>query len=188
MGLRLVPNLVTLRPADTAETLEAWKIALTRQNGPTALVLTRQKVPPIDRNKAAGAEGTVKGGYVLWESNKTPELIMIATGSEVHLALEAAGQLGARGINVRVVSMPSWELFDAQPGQYREQVLPERIEARMSIEAGRSIGWERYTGPRGINLSVDSFGHSAPEKDVYRCLGLTVENIVEQALKLIAKN
>jgi len=188
MGLRLVPNLVTLRPADTAETLEAWKIALTRQNGPTALVLTRQKVPPIDRNKAAGAEGTVKGGYVLWESNKTPELIMIATGAEVHLALEAAGQLGARGINVRVVSMPSWELFDAQPGQYREQVLPERIEARMSIEAGRSIGWERYTGPRGINLSVDSFGHSAPEKDVYRCLGLTVENIVEQALKLIAKN
>jgi len=188
MGLRLVPNLVTLRPADAAETLEAWKVALTRMKGPTALVLTRQKLPPIDRKNTAGADGTGKGGYVLWETDRDPELIIIATGSEVHLALEAARQLGDRRVNVRVVSMPSWELFDAQPGQYREQVLPERIEARMSIEAGSSLGWERYTGPKGVNLSVDSFGHSAPEKDVYRCLGLTVENIINRALKLTGRN
>jgi len=183
MGLRLVPGVVTLRPADGFETLEAWKVALKRRCGPTALILTRQKLPVIE--PAPGAKRAVeKGAYVLWESGKHPELILMATGSEVSLALDAARQLKDAGIATRVVSMPSWELFEAQPQDYRNSVLPPNITRRISVEAGRSLGWQRYTGIEGVNIAVDGFGASAPWEQVYQSLGINAENIVKAAVKM----
>jgi len=183
MGLRLVPGMVTLRPADGIETLEAWKVALKRRCGPTALILTRQKLPVID-TAPVEARAVDKGAYVLWESGKNPELILMATGSEVSMALEAARQLKDMGIHSRVVSMPSWELFDMQPPDYRESVLPSSITRRLSVEAGRSLGWQRYTGPKGISIGVDRFGASAPWEQVYESLGINVENIIQAAVTM----
>jgi len=183
MGLRLVPGMVTIRPADGLETLEAWKLALKRRQGPTALVLTRQKLPVIDI--APGEKRAVdRGAYILWESGKRPELILIASGSEVNLALEAARQLKDKGIESSVVSMPSWELFDTQPQEYRDSVLPPDITRRLSVEAGRSLGWQRYTGTEGVNIAVDKFGASAPWEQVYQSLGINIDNIVRTALKM----
>jgi transketolase len=185
MNLRLVPGLVLLRPADAAETLEAWKIALKRQDGPTALVFTRQSLPILDRTVLAKAEGVQRGGYVLWESGKSPRVILIATGSEVHPALEAGHRLAGRGVGVRVVSLPSWEIFEAQPKEYRREVLPPEIRARVSIEAGSSLGWERYVGLDGTAIGLSRFGVSAPGPVIYEKFGFTAENVVEQALRLL---
>ncbi|MBN1368916.1 MAG: transketolase [Dehalococcoidaceae bacterium] len=183
MGLRLVPGVVTLRPADGFETLEAWKVALKRRHGPTALVLTRQKLPVIDT--ATGEKRAVdKGAYVLWQSGKEPELLIMASGSEVNLALEAGRQLKDKGIESSVISMPSWELFNIQPQDYRDSVLPPGITRRISVEAGRSLGWQRYTGTEGVNIAVDKFGASAPWEQVYQSLGINVDNIVKAALKM----
>jgi transketolase len=187
MNLRLIPGLVMLRPADAAETLEAWRIAIRRRNGPTAMVLTRQSLPVLDRRILAPASGVQRGGYILWESGKVPQVLLIATGSEVHLALEAGQRLAGRGIAVRVVSLPSWELFEAQPEAYRRDVLPPDLRARVSIEAGTSVGWERYIGLDGVAVGVSHFGVSAPGQEIYEKFGYTSENVMEQALKLILK-
>jgi transketolase len=184
MGLRLVPNLVTIRPADATETMQAWKVAIERRNGPTALVLSRQNLPVLDRTTLAAANGLRRGGYVLWQSNATPEIIIIATGSEVHIALEAGRDLQRRGISARVVSLPSWELFEAQPVAYRDEVLPANITTRISIEAGTPLGWERYVGLNGVTVGISRFGASAPGKIVYEKLGLTVQRVVDEAMKL----
>jgi transketolase len=185
MGLRLVPNLVTIRPADATETAEAWKVALERRQGPTAIVLTRQKLPVLDRTVLAQATGLKRGGYILWEVGGKPSVIIIGTGSEVHLALEAAELLQAKGIKARVVSLPSWELFDAQPVDYQNQVLPPDITARISIEAGVTLGWERYVGSDGITIGISRFGASAPYQTIYEKFGLTALRIVDAALTLL---
>ncbi|MFH1719209.1 MAG: transketolase [Planctomycetota bacterium] len=185
LGLRSVPNLVTIRPADATETVEAWRIALKRRNGPTALALSRQNLPVIDRTQLASADGVQYGGYVLWEASASPQVILIATGSEVRIALEAGRLLQERGISARVVSLPSWELFDVQPQAYRDKVLLPNIRTRVSIEAGTTLGWERYVGLDGIAIGVDRFGASAPEKAIYENLGLTVQRVTEEAERLI---
>jgi transketolase len=184
-GLRSVPRMVTIRPADATETAEAWKIALERKNGPTALILSRQKLPVLDRTKFALADAVKHGGYVLWESGSPANIILIATGSEVHIALEEGRRLEKNGIAVRVVSLPSWEIFEAQPQAYRDEVLPPTIEARISIEAALTMGWERYVGYKGIAIGVNRFGASAPGDAVYEKFGITVERVEQEALRLL---
>ncbi len=185
LGLRSVPNLVTLRPADATETVEAWKIAMQRNEGPTALVLGRQGLPIIDRTIYAPVSGVQRGGYVLWQESSSPEVIIIGTGSEVHIALQAGQKLAEMGIKARVVSLPSWELFEAQPEVYRNGVLPPDIRARISIEAGTPMGWDRYVGIDGIAIGVPRFGASAPMKVIYEKLGLTAQQVIEAATKLV---
>ncbi|MDD5094420.1 MAG: transketolase [Dehalococcoidia bacterium] len=188
VGLRSVPNLVTLRPADAAETAESWRVALEREHAPTALILSRQDLPVLDRSKVAPASGLQQGGYVLWESSASPQVILIGTGSEVHIALEAGQVLKGKGIPVRVVSLPSWELFEAQPQDYRDRVLPPGIRARISIEAGTPLGWERYTGLDGVAIGISRFGASAPAAVIYEKLGLTPKVVVDKALSLLGKS
>ena len=187
LGLRSVPNLVTLRPADAAETAVSWEMAMEHRHGPTALVLTRPKLPAIDRSGMSDAALTRRGGYILWQADADPKAIIIATGSEVHLALEAGKQLKDKGIPARVVSLPSWEVFDAQPENYRREVLPPKIWRRVTIEAGRSLGWERYAGSRGIIIGLDRYGASAPGKVVMEKLGFTAAHVVEAAEKLVGQ-
>jgi transketolase len=162
LSLRAIPGLCVIRPADAGETAVAWRTALARENGPTALILTRQATPALDRRKLASAEQAARGGYVLWQSGEgRPDLILLASGSELAPALAAGERLAAEA-NVRVVSLPSWDLFDAQPADYRESVLPEAVRARVAVEAGRSLGWERYVGLDGAVAGIDRFGASAP--------------------------
>jgi transketolase len=186
-GLRTVPGLVTIRPADATETVEAWRIAINNRNNPTALIFTRQKLPVFDRTITAPAGNVKYGGYILWQSSDLPDIIIIGTGSEVHIALEAGKLLEAQGIAIRVVSLPSWELFEAQSKEYRERVLLPNIKARISIEAGVTFGWERYVGTEGVAIGIDRFGASAPYNILYQQFGLTVERIVSEALKLLNK-
>lgn len=186
MSLRLIPDLVVLRPCDANETAEAWRIAIERSEGPTALILSRQSLPTLDRARVAPADGVRRGGYVLWESGRSPRILLLATGSEVHLSLDAAETIASRGQAVRVVSFPSWELFDEQPARYRASVLPPEAEIRVAVEAGRGIGWERYVGPRGRILSVERFGASAPGDDLMRRFGFTAEAIVGAVESLLS--
>ena len=185
MGLRGVPHLTLLRPAEGTETAMAWRAALEKQDGPTVLVLTRQGLPILDRSVYGPAEGVLKGAYVLWDASPEPAIILIATGSEVQATLDAAHALQEKGIAVRVVSMPSWDLFDAQPRAYRDSVLPPAIRARVSVEAGRTLGWERYVGLDGVSIGVDTFGASAPYQRVYQEYGITAEHIVAEAEALV---
>jgi len=181
-GLRAMPNMMVVRPSDATETVEAWRVALTHTGGPVGLVLTRQKLPVIDRKTFAPASGLAQGAYVLADiGGSAPDVILIATGSEVSMALEAHGQLTKDGIRSRVVSMPSWELFDAQPQSYRDAVLPPSVRARVSIEAASPFGWERYVGLEGAIIGVNHFGASAPGPTVMREFGFTPEHIVETA-------
>ncbi|MCL2140603.1 MAG: transketolase [Dehalococcoidia bacterium] len=184
-GLRSVPDLVTIRPADATETAEAWRVALTRQHGPTAIVLTRQALPIFDRQQLNAAEGLRRGAYILWQTNNEPNIILIASGSEVHIALEAAQALEKMSVAVRVISMPSWELFEAQDISYQEVVLPSKIKKRISIEAGLTLGWCRYTGSHGVNIGINCFGASAPSKTLYEKFGLDSEKIIQKALELL---
>jgi len=184
-GLRAVPRLVVLRPADATETVEAWKIALERCQGPTALILTRQKLPLLDRKILAPASEVQRGGYILWQAKGKPGVILIGTGSEVHIALEAGRLLAEKGIAARVVSLPSWELFATQPVEYRHSVLPPEIKARVSIEAAATMGWERYVGSEGIAIGIDRFGVSAPYQEIYQKLGLTARRMAEEAERLL---
>jgi len=184
-GLRSVPELVTIRPADAKETVEAWRIAMNRSSGPTALLLTRQAVPTLDREELSHASGVQRGAYTLYQSSESPQILLIATGSEVHIALEASKILKGKCVASRVVSMPSWELFEAQTAEYRQSVLPQGVKARISIEAGSTIGWSRYTGSEGVNIGVDRFGASAPGKTLYEQFGITVNRVVETALKML---
>lgn len=187
-SLRVVPNLVLIRPADANEATEAWKVALMHQAGPVALVFSRQKLPIIDRSKYASPEGLKKGAYVLADCDSgKPELIIIATGSEVHLALEAYEKLTQEGIKVRVVNMPSFELFEQQSVEYQREVLPPTVTKRIAIEAGATLGWYKYVGLEGEVIGIDRFGASAPGKVVLEKLGFSVENIVNRAHSLLGK-
>ena len=185
-GLRAVPNLVTLRPADATETAVAWKVALERRQGPTALVLSRQNLPVLDRKGLAPAGAVERGGYVLWESAATPQVILIGTGSEVHIALEAGQSLAQQGVAARVVSLPSWELFESQPAEYRRTILPSEVKRRVSIEAAVPLGWERYVGPEGTIIGLSRFGASAPHKVIYQQLGFTAERVMHEARRLLS--
>ena len=185
LALRAIPGLWYVRPADANETSVAWRIALEREDGPVALALSRQKLPTLDRSRVAPADGVLQGGYTLWQSGSgDPELILIATGSEVHLALDAAQSLEA---NVRVVSLPCWELFERQPQRYRDEVLPPRVTARLSVEAGVSLGWERWVGLEGDSVAVDRFGASAPAPRIFEELGLTAAHVTERATALLGR-
>ena len=188
MNLRAVPNLTVIRPADATETAEAWSAALLNQRGPTALVFTRQNVPVLDRTELAPAAGLQRGAYVLWETSEgAPEVILIGTGSEVHIALEAGRQLASLAIKVRVVSMPSWELFDRQPPSYRDRVLPPAVKARVAVEAGITLGWEHYVGLEGAAVGMEGFGASAPGEVLYEEFGITAANVVARARALIGR-
>jgi transketolase len=190
-ALRAIPHLFVVRPADSAEVSEAWRIAILRRRAPTALALTRQKVPVIDRKKFAAAEGLRRGAYVLAEAataegtTATPQLILIATGSEVSLTLEAREKLQSDGIATRVVSMPCWELFEEQPNEYRDEVLPPSVTARLAVEAGVREGWDRYVGKSGDVVCLDRFGASAPGEVALRELGFNVENVLKHARALL---
>jgi transketolase len=183
--LRAIPNLWVIRPADAAETAQAYRAALKRTDGPVAIVLTRQKVPSLDRTRFAPATGLAKGAYVLSESSGRIQLLLIATGSEVSLALAAQEKLAAQGIGTRVVSMPSWELFAEQSQDYRDSVLPPEVTARISIEAGISLGWHRFVGDRGLTLSLDRFGASGPGSVLIKQFGFTADHIVRAANTLL---
>jgi transketolase len=185
-GLRSVPRLVVIRPCDANETAVAWRVALETRDRPIALILTRQHVPTLDRSEFAAADGLRRGAYVLADApDAKPDLILIATGSEVGLIVAAARELRTRNIQARVVSMPSWELFDAQPVEYRNTVLSPSIGARLAVEAGASQGWHRYVGDRGDVMGVDRFGASAPGDVLLREYGFTVENVCRRALAML---
>ncbi|MCZ6597395.1 MAG: transketolase [Planctomycetota bacterium] len=186
MSLRAMPNQVTLRPADPTETVAAWRFALQSRSRPVALVLSRQKVPALDRDALAPAENLVRGAYVLADpAAGKPRAILIATGTEVHLALAARDELARAGVPVRVVSMPSFELFEEQDEAYRESVLPVALTARVSIEAGATFGWDRWIGPHGVALGLDRFGSSAPGPKLFEELGFTVERVVRSVRDVI---
>jgi transketolase len=186
MAMRLIPNTVVLRPADLAETAGAWRVALLRGKAPTILALTRQNLPELPREASLGDAVTAveRGGYVLRHEKAKLQLVILATGSEVHLATMAQDQLEADGIGVRVVSMPSFELFDAQPVAYRKAVLPSGV-ARLSVEAGTTRGWERFVGMDGVSIGIDTFGASAPDKVLAKHFGFTVDNVVTKARALL---
>ena len=179
MSLRAIPNLWVVRPGDANETTAAWRVALEREGGPVALALSRQKLPVLGGDGVADTrEGALRGGYVLWQRDPSaePDAIVVATGSELSLALEAARSLD---LNARVVSLPCWELFDAQPDAYRDDVLPPSVTARVSVEAGITFGWERWVGPGGASVGVDRFGASAPAERIYAELGVTAEAVAD---------
>ena len=187
-SLRLIPRLLVIRPADATETVAAWKIALSQKHRPTVLALCRQNLPVLDRSKYPSADLVAKGAYILVDAEKTPDVILIATGSEVSLALKARDALAKskKAPAVRVVSMPCCELFDLQPQRYKDEVLPPSVTARLAIEAGATKGWERYVGLQGAVLGIDRFGASAPADTLFKEFGFTVEHVVELAMKLLA--
>jgi transketolase len=185
-ALRAIPGLVDLRPADAAETAEAWKFTMEHRDGPVFLSLTRQAVPHLDRERYARADGLRRGAYVLAEAEGgEPRLILIATGSEVALALEARERLQREGIPTRVVSMPSWTLFDRQDRAYREGVLPPAVTARVAIEAASPMGWHRWVGSDGEIVGISRFGESAPAKKVFEALGFSVQNVVARSKRAL---
>jgi transketolase len=187
-SFRAMPDICVIRPADANETAWAWRAAMLRTQGPTILVLSRQGLPVFDRSKFAGAEGVLKGAYILSrETAARPDIILMATGSEVQLILEAQKRLAEENVSARVVSMPSWELFLDQPWEYRNEVLPPEIKARLSVEAGAPLGWRDWVGDSGDIIAVTSFGASAPAKEMFRHYGFTVENVVERAKKVVGK-
>lgn len=186
-ALRAIPNLVVLRPGDANESSEAWKAAILRRSGPTVLVFTRQNLPVLDRSVFAPAAGLQRGAYVLADlGDRPPELILMASGSEVSLIVQAGQELAGEGVNVRLVSFPSWELFEAQDDAYRRSVLPASIQARLAVEAGVSLGWRRWVGDRGAILGVDRFGASAPYQQIYSQYGLTAAQVVQHARQVLA--
>lgn len=185
-ALRAIPNMVLLRPADANETAYAWKVALERTDGPTLIALSRQTMPIFDRSGLAPASMLERGAYTLAEAEGgLPDMILVATGSEVQHAVKARTMLQTKNIKTRVVSMPSWELFRRQSEVYRESVLPDDNTPKISIEAASSIGWSEWIGRKGVSVSLDQFGASAPFETIFEKLGFTPENIVEEALELL---
>jgi transketolase len=183
-SLRAIPNFWFVRPADAHETVGAWKVALEREGGPVGMALSRQKLPTLEQTHS---DGVARGAYVIWESDEAdgvPDLILIATGSEVHVALGAAQKLDEQGVHGRVVSMPCWELFEEQTSGYRDQVLPPDVKARISVEAGVALGWKQWVGDDGDSISIEHFGASAPGNTVLEKFGYTVDNVVARALAL----
>ena len=184
-SLRSIPGLTVIRPADANETVEAWRCAI-RESGPVALILTRQSVPTLDRDRNSHAGGLSRGAYTLYEAaDAKPQAILIASGSEVHLALEAAVILKGEGVSASVVSMPSWELFEKQPAEYRSRVLPADINIRVAVEAGSTQGWHRYTGDRGEVIGLDRFGASAPDRELFENFGFTAREIARKVAGLL---
>jgi transketolase len=182
-----MPGLTIIRPADANEPVEAWRAAMRDTEGPVGLVLSRQKLPVLDRTRFAAASGLARGAYVLAEAEGgPPRLVLIASGSEVSLAVQARERLQAEGTATRVVSMPSWELFARQTQDYRDSVLPPAVPARLAIEAGSSLGWKRWVGDGGDSVSVDRFGASAPGETVLQQLGFSVDHIVRRARALLS--
>lgn len=186
IGLRTVPNMTVIRPADANETAQAWRVAIHHTDGPVAIVLTRQGIPILDQKKYANAEELEKGAYILSDSDGDPDMILIATGSGVHLILEAQEQLKKSNIQARVVSMPCWSLFDKQNAAYREKVLPKTIRKRLAVEAGSPVGWLKYTTDDGDVIGIDRFGESAPGDEVMKEYGFSVENVVKRAKALFS--
>ncbi|MEO8204153.1 MAG: transketolase C-terminal domain-containing protein, partial [Betaproteobacteria bacterium] len=190
-SLRAIPNLTVIRPADANETAVAWRVAIETRDRPVLLVLTRQDVPTLDRSRCASAEGLRRGAYVVLDAGRVatkgggPELILLASGSEVSLILAAAELLRAEGVAVRCVSMPSWDLFDAQARTYRDEVLPPAVHARLAVELGATQGWHRYVGDRGDVLGVERFGASAPAGVLLREFGFTADNVAMRARRLL---
>jgi transketolase len=188
-GLRAIPNLVVLRPADANEVREAYRVIMTLKDQPAALALSRQLLPIIDRAKYASAEGVARGAYVLADTdNGPPQVILIGTGSEVRLCIAAHEDLTSRGIRSRVVSMPSWDLFEKQDRAYRDSVLPPNIRARVAVEQASPLGWDRYAGPNGEIIAMHGFGASAPLKDLLTKFGFTSDNVIGAALRQIEQN
>ena len=185
-SLRAVPGLLVIRPSDANEVGQAWRVVMAQRHTPAALVLTRQALPTLDRERYGAASGLAKGGYVLADSDGDPEVILIATGSEVHLAIAAHEQLTADGVRCRVVSMPCWELFEAQPQEYRDAVLPPSVTARVAVEQASVLGWERYTGAEGAVVGMHTFGASAPLKALAAKFGFTPDAIVNVARERMA--
>jgi len=186
-SLRAIPNLVVIRPADANETVEAWKYAINHIGGPVALILTRQKLPILDQNKYGSAKGLQYGAYIVKNSVVKPDLLLIATGSEVSLSLKAAEQLETEGKNVRVISFPSWEIFEQQSDEYKNQILPAEIKTRVTVEMGIGMGWQKYIGDFGEAISIETFGASAPDNILYEKYGFAVENVVVTAKRVLSK-
>jgi transketolase len=187
-SLRAMPNILVLRPGDANEVVEAWKLAMRQGHRPTALVLSRQAMPTFDRTKFAPASGVAKGAYVLSDApGGQPDVILMGTGSEVGLCVSAQERLAAEGMKARVVSIPSWELFEEQDAAYKESVLPASVTARVSVEMASTFGWERYTGSKGKIIGMRTFGASAPLKDLLKKFGFTVENVVAAAKQSLGK-
>jgi transketolase len=187
-ALRCIPNLVVIRPADANEVRVAWKSAVERQNGPTALALTRQALPTLDRKEYSPAEGLAKGAYVLKDLGEgKPQVIFMASGSEVSLIIEAGKRLAQEGTAVRLVSFPSWELFEKQSREYQESVLLPDVPLRVAVEAGVEQGWEKWLGQSGVMIGMHGYGASAPAKTLFEKFGFTVENVYQQARQLLGK-
>ena len=186
-SLRAIPKVVVIRPADANETVKAWKVAIEHKGSPVALALTRQKIPVLDRTKFSSAENLSKGAYVLTDSKEIPEVVLMASGSEVSLAVEAYNILQSEGIKTRVVSFPSWELFEMQSEEYKESVFPKSVKAKLSIEAGIKQGWEKYLGEYGEAISIEKFGASAPYEIIFQEYGFTAEAIVKKVKDVIEK-
>jgi len=185
ISVRAIPRILLFRPADANEVAEAWRYIMPLKNIPVALILTRQAVPTFDRTKYASAAGLAKGAYVMADSGGTPDIILMGTGSEVQLCVAAYERLSAEGLKARVVSMPCWKLFEEQPADYKRQVLPPDVRARLAVEAGTSLGWSRYVGPYGDVVSHDDFGASAPLKDLLKHFGFTVDDVVARAREVM---
>ena len=187
-AMRAIPNMIVIRPGDANESVVAWQVAMERAHGPTAMVFSRQKLPVFDQTKLAPRDGLRKGAYTLLDApDGQPEVLLLATGSEVSLALLAHAELAKQGTRARVISFPSWELFEAQSQAYRNSVLPPSVKARLSIEAGVAQGWREWVGDNGDIMSIEHFGASAPYKDIYKNFGLTVEDVVARALRLLGR-
>jgi transketolase len=184
-SLRSIPNVTTIRPADANESAHAWRVAIQKKDGPTILVFTRQGLPILDQDKYGKAENLEKGAYILSEASKNPDLILIATGSEVALIMDAQVKLEAEGISTRVVSMPSWELFEKQDAAYKELVFPKAYRKRLAVEMASPMGWHKYTTDEGDMLGMTTFGESAPAEDLYKHFGFTVDNVVNKAKALL---
>lgn len=186
-SLRAIPKLIVLRPADANETVYSWKAAIEHKGSPVALILSRQNLPVYDRKKYASAEGTLKGGYILKDCEGTPDIILLSAGSEVSVTIQSAAKLDAEGIKTRVISMPSFELFEKQSDEYKESVLPKNVRARISVEAGVAQGWSKYVGLDGDSVSIEGFGASAPVEILMEKYGFTVENITSKAKEVLKK-
>ena len=184
-NLRAIPGLTTIRPCDANEVVEAWRYVAQSRHEPVALILTRQKVPTLDREKYASAAGLHQGAYVIYDCSGKPDILLLATGSEVALCLDASQQLEKEGIKCRVISMPSWEIFERQDEAYRNRVLPPDVTARISVEQASTFGWDRYVGLQGRAIGMKTFGASAPLQELLKKFGFTIEHIVAQAKELL---
>jgi len=187
IGLRSVPNITVIRPADANETAQAWRVAVEHSGGPVVLILTRQDIPVIDQEKYTKATELEKGAYILSESEKAAQIILVGTGSEVQLLIEAQHKLKEQDIQARVISMPSWELFEKQEGAYKEKIFPKTLKKRLAVEAGSTLGWHKYVSDEGDVIGINKFGESAPGEEVMKEYGFTVDNIVNRAKALLLK-